>query len=99
MKKFWKIILGVGSVLGTILFFFMGKRKAEQEHFEEKVEEKKEEVKQVQEKVSKVKEEKKVVKKKIKDTSKKITDTKSKIKDTSTSKSIIKDFEKKYRKN
>lgn len=98
-KKTWKILVGIGAVVGAIIFFFMGRRSAKKSTFKEDLKKNKEEIKKVQEKTSKVEKEKKEVKEEIKKTSDKISKTKSKLKDTTQSKNILDDFEKKYRRN
>lgn len=94
MKKIWKLLLTIGGIIGGMLLIFSNKNAA----YDKNTKKNNEKIKEVKKNIDKVKNTKEKIKNNIKKTSEKISLTKSKVKPTTSSKSIISDFKKKYRK-
>lgn len=99
MKKFWKVILGIGGVIGTILIFFLGRKKSNiKTTIEGDISRKNKDIDKLKKKSLEIEVEKTKIEEKITNTSNKISETQSHVIDTKSAKSTVSDFEDKYRK-
>ena len=99
MKKFWKIILGIGGAIAGILAIFASSKQSQsKKEFNNRVKANNDKLDFITGQTVKVEKEKKITKDNIKKTSTKIKETKSKVKNTKNAKSTISDFKTKYRK-
>ena len=90
MKKFWKIILGIGGAIAGILAIFASSKQSQsKKEFNNRVKANNDKLDFITGQTAKVEKEKAVTKDNIKKTSTKIKETKSKVKSTKNAKSTI----------